>query len=67
MASLRLERVFRLADPERLGEHGAAVDGGILAAFEREGSGAAEHVSREGWAVLHAADRVHQGRSPAGS
>jgi DNA-binding GntR family transcriptional regulator len=50
----RLERVFRVAYPEWLGESGVALDGAILAALEARDPEAVGEVSGRGWDTLEA-------------
>jgi DNA-binding GntR family transcriptional regulator len=58
----RLERVFRVAHPEWLREHGVALDGAILNALEARDPEAVVEISGRGWDTLEANVRARADR-----
>jgi DNA-binding GntR family transcriptional regulator len=61
----RLERVFRLAFPEWLGEAGVEVDAALLEAIERHDPALAAAVSARGWDTLEENIRAREGHDAA--
>lgn len=63
--ALRLERVFRVAFPDWLGEAGLELDGAILAELERRDPAAVEAASSRSWDLLELAVAARGGRVSA--